>query len=495
MSVESPTTGGGPPMPGAEVRRRVAAGAVVLAARGTAVRIIAFGGNIVLARLLVPEDFGLVALGLVAYQFAGLLTDAGIGAALIRRAEPPNRAELRSVLGFQLLVTTLIAGGTLITAVLIGQGALIVALMLAGIPMMAFGAPGSLLLERDLAYRPLATAEILQTLAYYAWAVATVALGFGVWGFASASIVHAVVGSTFLVAVSPIRVLLPALRWSRVKPLFAFGVRFQAAQAVKLTKDLAFNAGVAALAGITTLGLWTLALKILRVPYLLFESLWRVSYPGMSRLIDAGESPAPAIERSTCLVALGAGAMYAPLIASAPALVPAAFGAEWSPVADVIPTAGLALMISGPISAAATGYLYATGEAGFMLKITVFQSVIALVLGLPLVSTVGIAALGFTWLGSALVVAAIFSRAIKRRVGVGLISPVAIPLTVATVAAAGGWAIAARSDPSLLLALETVVLSEVLFWSGIAATRRPAMRDFFRLGRRGIRSAVVRSPG
>ena len=38
-------------------------GAAVLVSRGALIKAIGFGGNVVLARLLVPKDFGLIAFG------------------------------------------------------------------------------------------------------------------------------------------------------------------------------------------------------------------------------------------------------------------------------------------------------------------------------------------------------------------------------------------------------------------------------------------------
>ena len=59
-------------------------------------------GLLVLARMLSPTDFGVVAFGTTFVTFANFLADGGIGNALIRRVEPPERADLKALLGFQL---------------------------------------------------------------------------------------------------------------------------------------------------------------------------------------------------------------------------------------------------------------------------------------------------------------------------------------------------------------------------------------------------------
>jgi hypothetical protein len=51
-----------------------------------------------------------VALGFTLTTVGRLVTDGGIGMALVRREEPPTRDELRAVTGYQLCVTlTLVA--------------------------------------------------------------------------------------------------------------------------------------------------------------------------------------------------------------------------------------------------------------------------------------------------------------------------------------------------------------------------------------------------
>jgi len=50
-------------------------------------RVMALGANVILARLLAPEDFGLVAMAGVVLGFVDLFRDLGTGAALVRQKE------------------------------------------------------------------------------------------------------------------------------------------------------------------------------------------------------------------------------------------------------------------------------------------------------------------------------------------------------------------------------------------------------------------------
>jgi O-antigen/teichoic acid export membrane protein len=70
------------------VRRRMAVGiGWTVAARWT-VRGIGFVGMILLARLLSPADFGLVAMGMLTVAFVGIFAEAGQDLAIIRHADP-----------------------------------------------------------------------------------------------------------------------------------------------------------------------------------------------------------------------------------------------------------------------------------------------------------------------------------------------------------------------------------------------------------------------
>src|SRR4051794_27740893 len=88
-----------------DVARRALSGAVLLGARGVLLRALGLVGNILLARMLVPRQFGVVAFGATFLTFAGFLSDAGLAAGLIRRPNAPTKRELEAVLALQLAGT------------------------------------------------------------------------------------------------------------------------------------------------------------------------------------------------------------------------------------------------------------------------------------------------------------------------------------------------------------------------------------------------------
>lgn len=482
--VQEPRTAG-------QVRSRAVGSAGVIAARGIAVRALGLAGNIVIARLLVPEEFGSAAFGLAFVTFAKYLSDGGLAAGLIRRPEPASKEDLRSMVAVQLTMTSIIAVLVAFASIPFGRTGEATAIMVAALPVIAFRTPGVVVLERALNYRPLATAEVAETMAYNVWAIAAVASGFGLWGLATATVVRLLIGSAVIVHYGPTGTLLPLFSWQRIRPLLAFGTRFQAAAMTNVLRDQGINIGTAVIAGVGVLGVWTLARRILEVPFLLFDSMLRVSFPAMSRLLGSGEEPRPLIERGVSVGAVATGMIVTPLVASTPALVPALFGSQWTDVILVIPAAGLALMIGGPVSVATAGYLYAVGDASRVLKSTIAHTLAWFAVGLPLLPVLGAPALGIGWMACSLVDATMLGRAAAARTGARFLPSLFWPMVGSVVGAGAGWLIASRGE-TLLYAVLAAGAATAVFLLFLTLVSRVQLAQAIRLGREGLRAGFKR---
>jgi O-antigen/teichoic acid export membrane protein len=361
--------------------------------------------------------------------------------------------------------------------------------MVGSLPILTFRTPALITMERSLVYGRIVVVELLDAGVYVAWAVTTVAIGWGVWGLATAVVVRALVGTVVLVCVSPPRVLKPKLSWARLRPILGFGARFQAIGAVNVTRDQGLNFAVAAVGGLTVLGLWTLVYRVLQTLLLVFQGLWRVSFPAMSRLIEAGEDPRPIIERSVGIVALGSGVFLATLVGCGPALIPAVLGERWSEAAEILPGACLGLMIVGPVSVSVAGYLFAKGDASTALRGAILHTFAQFAVVLPLLPSLGASALGLGGVAAGVVEATVLGRRASLRSGARIISPLSVPLAAAIGSAAAGWALASSSPPTLGLAALSGLLACGSYLAVVGLLRRELFRDALRLLRGGLRRA------
>jgi O-antigen/teichoic acid export membrane protein len=471
-----------------ELRSRTLAAIRVVAGRNVLIKLVALGGNVVLARLLAPSALGTVAFGLTLLLLVQLLSDGGLGAGLIRRPEEPALDDLRVLLGYQLILTVLLACVVAAVCAPLGTLGAVTALMMLALPLLAFRTPSSIVYERNLNYRPLLRVEVIEECVYYAWGVSAVLLGAGVWGLASASIAKALVGSVVMLVISPVGRLKPSYSWQQLRPMLGFGMKFQAVEVANVAGAQLLNIGIAGVGGLAVLGLWTLAWRIAMVPFLLFSALWRVSYPATAKLLAAGESAREMIERGLGLAAVATGFILASATGALSPLIPAVFGSRWAPVADVLPLCFFALQASGPVSVSTAGYLYAVGDTSTVLRAAAATSLIWLVVTLPLLPYLGLTAVGLGWMVSSLIEVPILSIPVRRRTGAAILRPILAPWGAASLAGASGWVVSRHVGHGLVAAALGSGVAALLYTGAVVLLRRA---DVLRIVRLATRSSAA----
>jgi PST family polysaccharide transporter len=325
-----------------------------------------------------------------------------------------------------------------------------------------------------------ATADVLEALCYYLWAVGAVALGLGVWGLATAVLVRATVGSAAITMLGPLGPVRPRLSWTHVRPLVGYGLKYQATGLLQVGREQVLNVGVAAVAGLATLGVWNLAWRVLQIPVMLFITVNRVAFPSMSRLLAAGEDPRPVIERGLAVLAALTGVVTVPLVALAPSL-PGLVGSEWAGVPPILFWSGIGLVLSAPITVATGGYLFAASGAGLVARATIASAAVWLGVALPLLPALGAPAVGIGWLASGLVYAGMLWRATVARTGAAIAERLVVPTTIALVGTVAAWVAAEQAPDSRLGGIVGLCLGEAVLLGGLALLSRPALTDTRRL--------------
>ncbi len=478
------------PLAGPELRRRATGAALLLGARGAFILVLGLGANVLLARLLVPRDFGIVALGTVLLTLGGYLVDGGLGAALIRRPDPPTKSELEAVNGAQLAATGGVALACAAASIPFGRDGLVVAVMVAALPITILRAPSVILLERRLEYRPLATVDVVEAISFYVWAVSTVALGMGVWGMASGMIVRAVAGTAVMTRMGPVGLLRPRWSWSVVRPLLSFGAKVQVVVVVAIVREQGLNVAVAAIAGVGALGVWNLAWRVLQVPFTLFAAVGRIAYPAMSRLLAAGEDPRPVIERGLATVAVATAFILVGIVSFAPAL-PTLVGRAWGDVPATLLWSSLAMIVGAPTYVVIVGHLYAADDVGTVVRAVLAQTMCWFAVSLPLISSIGPPAIGLGWVAGAAVNAVILARQAIRRTAAAVGASLAAPTGIAILAGALGWLTASAGTETVLRGLLGAAVGELVLVGGLTLVRRALLRDTYRLLVRSVRSATA----
>lgn len=477
----------------ADIRARALRGGVLVTLRGFVIRAIGFASNLVVVRFVSPEEFGVFAIGLGFLTAGSLLTDAGMAAALVRGEREPEHRDLAAVQGFQLLISVSIVALVLIGGSFFGENGLLVALMACSLPITTLRVPAVTLFERKLDYAPIVRMEIVETAAYSLFLLVGLVLDASIWVLAAAIVFRSIVGTAVVASASSVGLVGPVADRDRLRPIWRFGAQFTSINALQVGNEQALNFGVTGIAGLSVLGIWGVAYRILQLPQIVFQSLRRVSYPAMARLLDTGEDIRPTIERTVRLAAVASGLVLVPVAASSPGFVPLIFGSTWTDAADALPGACLGLMIGGPVSLGVGAYVLATGASGTALRAAIVRVTVMLGVCLPLVRPLGVAAIGLGYLAGSLAEALILGTAAQRLSGARLWTALLPTVAAAIVSTVAGRAVTTFQDGvDVLPTVGGATVSVAGFFLLVWVTERPTARDLWDLATRPLRQRRVR---
>ena len=468
------------PLSAPDIGRRAASGAALLTAKGTLAQVLGLLSTIVVTRLLVPHQLGLYAIALSISAFL-LLVGSGVGtaSALIRRPTAPEHADLRAYTAFQLAASSVLAGVVILATRPFGSIGDLTAVMILSAPIVAFRGAGLIVLERRLLYKRIAAAETAEMVTYYAWTIATVAVGWGVWGLATATVARALVGTAFILALAPTGIVWPRWDRMRIRAILGIGLRVQAVDLVVALRDQILILGAAAVGSVTVVAYWSLVLRIVQAPQSLLMQLVRVSFPAMSRIRSAGGDPGRLLPQILPVATILTGTLLVPL-AAAPALVPLLFGAKWAPAAGALTLVCIAVIVHTPMLIACQSYLWTAGDAKTPLRAQIVDLVVVVGIGLPLVPVLGVLGLAIGGVACAVANTVVLARTVDRQTNVNVVRHIRGPVLSWILAAAAAWVCAEAPGPLLLRATLSVCVAVGVYIGLLFLTRRELMLSLVR---------------
>jgi PST family polysaccharide transporter len=397
--IEQPSIGDGPAthpeLAVEEVRRLALRGVGTLLLRSISQRMLMVVGNVLLARLLAPETFGVYAIVSFVVGMAGFLADLGMGASLIQRKEPPTEADLRTAftLSFALncVVTTVImlAAPHVMTVWyhLDGSHVAAVRMMALAVLLSTFTAIPTIRLERALQFQRLAIADLLTQLVYLVVTIPLAYAGLGVWCFVWGTLVSRIVN---VVAVNGLSPWIPrfSLDARSARAMLSFGLPYQLNGLVNTARESFIPTFVAFAAGAAAVGYVNWALNLALMSLFLIPIVSRVSFPAFARLQHDPAALKGAIERSIKWVAATVFPATLMLAALAPFIVKHVYLSKWRPG---LPSFYLLCipMLNAAYSTVMVSALYGLGRAKAVLRLTTTWAIAVWALGVPLTLWLG----------------------------------------------------------------------------------------------------------
>lgn len=282
------------------------------------------GVSIVLARLLLPSDVGLIGMIWVFLGLSCLLAEGGMGQALLLRKEEDRGTET-AVLYFNLLVALLAAAALWVAAPLIAafyrlpELSPVVRAMSVGLPIGALSTVPANVLSRRLDMKSQAKVGIISALLSGCVAISFAFYGCGVWSLIAQALTGGVCRSILLWSFSHWRpVAVPAI--GALRPMLSIGVNVLS---TNITGTLLGNISPVVIGKLYSkeqLGFFSMAS---RLPSLLGESVStivsRVSIPSYPKLRDDPLAYRAAVRKAiTCMMAINIPLMFGLLGAATP---------------------------------------------------------------------------------------------------------------------------------------------------------------------------------
>ena len=305
---------------------------------------------VILTRLLLPDQFGLVALAAVFVAFAQLVVDQGLGDALIQRAKV-TRSHIDTAFWAAMATGALltVAGVTLAApiAALLDEPELapILQVMSLTFVLAAMSSIQIALLRRELAFKRLAVRALVAAAAGGLVSVPMALAGAGAWALVGQQVTSAIVSVVTLWRVSPWRPRFHASR-AEFRELFGFGANVVGSDALNFLGRNADNMLIGVFLGTTALGFYAVGYRILEVTQrILVNVARRIAFPAFARLQHDRDRMRRAyfrLTRATSAVILPG---YVGLALVAPELTTTLFGARW---AESGPVAAMLFLI-GPV--------------------------------------------------------------------------------------------------------------------------------------------------
>jgi PST family polysaccharide transporter len=291
--------------------------------------------GVLLARLLAPSDFGLVALAALMLGLVKPLSDLGICAAVVQKAHLTDRqihAAFTSSTLLGLAATAAIVACAPLAAVATGDPQItpIVRALAVLASVRGLGAVAEALLVRALAFKQLFFIEVSAfVVGYGAVGVGLALAGHGAWSLVWAMITQTTVASTVLFATlrGSIRW---QLRWREVRDLLPFGV---GASLSGWANYLALNADtfiVGRWLGLASVGLYDRAYALMNLPFTYMSGAFStVLFPAFAKVQQQPERLGRGFLLATRLTALVAAPSLTTLAVASPHVVEALYGERW----------------------------------------------------------------------------------------------------------------------------------------------------------------------
>ncbi len=374
-----------------DVADKIRSGARWLGAAKAVTQLYTWVLTVMVMRLLVPEDYALMAMAGVFLAFIVQFEELGLRVKLVQMKDY-TLEYARSVYGLVLvtnfaLVATLALSSPLIAA-FFKQERLIPIIMVLSVSMMisSLGSIPDALIKRQLDFRSLAIVDVTRNVIASTSTLALASMGFGVWSLVFSALIGSTIGTAGLFIASPFRST-PSFNFKGMRDTLHFGGLVMLQRLVWWAYSGLDSLLIGRFYPAHSLGIYGTSSQLATLPLDKVGSILNVlSFTGLSRVNQDREMFRHYLRRATKLVSLVLFPAFFGIAAIANEFAPVLLGARWSGLGTI----AAILALSAParcVSSVVVESLNSLGKPQLHLRCMIVTAVlfaIGIVAGLPI---------------------------------------------------------------------------------------------------------------
>jgi teichuronic acid exporter len=355
-----------------------------------------FGIGVMLARLLLPEQFGLIGMLGIFIAVAQAFLDSGFGSALIQKQDA-DQVDMCSIFYFNIVVGVLVAGVLCAASPWIAafyDEPLLMPLtcvLSVDIVINSFSLVQTMLMTKHIDFKTQAKIGTVSVLISGLVGVGMAVAGYGVWSLAFQAVTATVCRTSLLWVFNSWR---PSLIFSMsaLRGMFGFGSRMLASGLLNTFFDNVYLLVIGKLYSATELGYYTRASSIQQLPSQgLYGIVNRVAFPVFSAVQDDPERFKRGLKHAFQMLVLLNFPMMVGLALVARPMVLIVLTDKWAPCIHFLQLL-CALGMMYPLHAINVNVLMALGRSDLFFRIEVLKKVL-IALGLVVTCSWGIEAM------------------------------------------------------------------------------------------------------
>ena len=338
--------------------------------------------SVILARILIPADYGIVGMSAAFTGFIVLFANLGMGPAIVQR-QNIDEDYLHTALWATVGVSVTLYLAAYVLAPWVGafysesRVTSIVRVASIGFLLSPLNGIMGRILTREMRFKALAFVDVLCTFSSQATALVAALLGMGVWSLVFGSIAFQIVRIVLMLWITDYR---PRLRFDikKFKDLFSFGWKLLGSNFLGYLGRNADNLIIGKILGATALGYYDLAYQIMLRPITnISGTISKPLFPALARLQHKKDEAAEVYRKVVSYISIITMPVMFGIAAVAPELIICLVGEKWAPAIPVVQI--LALVGALQSIGCTVGDIYLSqNRTDIMLKLYIFGTPITI---------------------------------------------------------------------------------------------------------------------